>query len=237
MKIKNNSGILELFFSSKNKGKFRWKIKESEIDFPKTFATTKDFFQDNCFLEWQISYDKDAEQNKEFEFVNYKNKKKNLFELSWILKELIENKMISTIDINKLIEKIKKYNFYFEEKKIQYQKSEEILIEEINFSQKNIVLPTFLHSFDNGINIEISIQKQQYASGFQPMVYLNIPISLFSNSMLLLGQTSKHLTELKLILNKEIVTVFMTVVKIFALCSTKHKTDILNILSFLKENI
>ncbi|MGZ9431754.1 hypothetical protein [Mycoplasma sp. CB776] len=141
MKIKNNSGILELFFSSKNKGKFRWKIKESEIDFPKTFATTKDFFQDNCFLEWQISYDKDAEQNKEFEFVNYKNKKKNLFELSWILKELIENKMISTIDINKLIEKIKKYNFYFEEKKIQYQKSEEILIEEINFSQKNIVLP------------------------------------------------------------------------------------------------
>jgi len=50
--------------------------------------------------------------------------------------------------------------------------------------------------------IEVSIQKQQYASGVQPMVYFCIPLRAFKNSLDLLGKSSVSGDNLYMLLTK-----------------------------------
>ena len=51
----NNS--LEITFSAANDGKFRFKTREKETSFGKTFAARQNVFNEKVYLEWQVGYD------------------------------------------------------------------------------------------------------------------------------------------------------------------------------------
>ena len=48
---------IELTFSAANNGKFRFKTRDENISFGKTFATRQNVFTEKVYLEWQIGYD------------------------------------------------------------------------------------------------------------------------------------------------------------------------------------
>ena len=58
-------GNIWLVVSANNSGKFRFKKRKSRLDFGETFSTRECLFDDQTYLEWQISYDvpiKDVEK-------------------------------------------------------------------------------------------------------------------------------------------------------------------------------
>ena len=101
-----------------------------------------------------------------------------------------------------------------------------------------ITLPTF--TFDEGINneifTEISIQKQQYATGVQPMLYVIIPVLAFDNGISIIGKTSTEITHgIYTISTKERANLFLKIMSYFGFCSEKHQHDVLEILKIIKE--
>ena len=85
--------------------------------------------------------------------------------------------------------------------------------------------------------IEISIQKQQYASGVQPMVYFCIPLKSFKNSAELIGKSSVAGDKLIYVINKNNVLNFVFMLKVFGMASNRHNYDIVKILETLLEII
>jgi len=233
--------IVELFLPTKNKGKFRWKTRTDNSQFGSVFATATIPFTENSYIEWQIGYDSEINHTKKttmldnLEFVGANGKIKNPYELSEILYLMKQSNIITKEDIRNLIIDIEKRDFSFDEQySIKTSQKEVVTISDFKFHQQDIILPTFSdYKTDKNLSIEISIQKQQYASGVQPMVYLCIPIQRFQNYKLMIGKTSRDVDEAKLVIddsNKEFV---FSLFKYFGICSSRHKHDVLSILQML----
>lgn len=233
---------IELFLPTKNKGKFRWKTRNDNSQFGSVFATATIPFSEDAYIEWQIGYDSEVNHAKKttildmFEFVGANGKLKNPYELSEILFLMKKSNLITKEELNTLLIDIEKREFSFDEQySIQTNQKETINISDFRFHQQDIILPTFSdYKTDKGLSIEISIQKQQYASGVQPMVYFCIPIQCFENYKLMIGKTSKEVDEAKLVFdnsNKEFV---FSLFKYFGICSSRHKHDVLSILSLFR---
>lgn len=231
-------GSLELYLPTKNKGKFRWKTREDNSQFGSVFATATIPFSDQAYIEWQIGYDSEVNHARkttilnDLEFVGANGKLKNPYELSEILYLMKENGLITKEEIKKLFEDIETRDFSFDEQyKIQTNEKETVQIADFKFHQQDIVLPTFSdYDEDKGLSIEISIQKQQYASGVQPMVYFAIPIQCVDNKDEMIGKTSKQVNEAKLVINEHNKKFILNMFKYFGICSSRHKHDVLSIL-------
>ena len=76
----------------------------------------------------------------------------------------------------------------------------------------------------------MSIQKQQYAAGVQPMIYFAIPLRSFENSKDFNGRSSKQGDELIYILDKKNIDVLLSLFKVFGTASPAHNYDIKEIL-------
>ena len=146
--------------------------------------------------------------------------------------------LISIQELDSLYNEIMlKKSFFEEEFQIVNTKSKEISFSGYDFVQHNTVLPTFSYYEEpRGLAIEIAIQKQQYASGIQPMVYFNIPISQFDNCTNLLGNTSKSISTAVLTINKQNKHFIINQFKYFGICSFRHKVDALEIIELIKNN-
>jgi hypothetical protein len=224
---------IELFLPTKNKGKFRWKTRNDNSQFGSVFATATIPFSEDSYVEWQIGYDSEVNHAKKttildmFEFVGANGKLKNPYELSEILFLMKENKLF--LDINAR-------DFSFDDEyKIQTNKKETVDISDFKFHQQDIVLPTFSDYLNGkGLSIEISIQKQQYASGVQPMVYFCIPIQCFENYKQLIGKTSKEINEAKLVFSNSNKDFIFKMFQYFGICSSRHKHDILSIIKLFR---
>jgi len=233
--------FIRLSLPTKNKGKFRWKNRLDNSQYGEVFATTKIPFSDNSYIEWQIGYDSEVEHetkktllaDKIFEGAN--GKKKNPYELSEILYLLTNYNILDKSKILSLIDQIRNKDFSFSDSfQIKNLKSEDFFIDNIHFHKQDIVLPTFsFYQNPKGISIDISIQKQQYASGVQPMVYLEIPISQLENHEEMLGKTSNEVNGAFLNLNSNNAKVILDLFVFFGMCSYKHKHDVLEILKLL----
>ena len=81
--------------------------------------------------------------------------------------------------------------------------------------------------------IEVSIQKQQYASGVQPMVYFCIPLKAFKNSSDLRGKSSVSGDKLVYVISKTNFLNIVCMMKIFGMASKRHNHDIVQILETL----
>ena len=220
--------------SNKNKGKYRFKERSCQSEFGKSFPTLKAKFNKDVYLEWQIGYDaseKDIEKNKKttdlyqksFQFVGENKKKKYPYELSEYLYQFIKKKLILIETIKQIQSEIENYNeFLSSTPKVQLQK--EIKFNNFSFNSAVTQLPTYYYSNKDGTYIEIIIQKQQYASGFQPMVYFCIPVLCFSNGKEVIGYSSKE-KKIKLKYSLQVDSV-LNLFRIFSMASEKHQYDV-----------
>lgn len=235
---------LELILPAKNKGKFRWKNRDNSLDYGKGFAAAKTVFTNKAYLEWQIGYDSEVNHDKkttildQLEFIGSNHKKKNPYELSEILFLLCENKIVTKTEIIELKNRILASDFSFDETyEISTSSPYQQRIKSFMFEQIDITLPTFSYLYgDNRPSIEISIQKQQYASGVQPMVYLTIPILAFANHEKMIGKSANELTSGALWqVGHDEKDIIFNLFEFFGMCSVRHKHDVVEILNlFIK---
>lgn len=229
---------IELRLPTKNKGKFRWKNRADNSKYGEGFATTTTPFTEESYIEWQIGYDAEVNHPKKttiltnIEFIGANGKRKNPYELSEILYLMKKSGLINKDLIQKLHKEIEIRDFSFDEQyQIETSEKESVNIADFKFHRQDIILPTFSdYKEDRGLSIEISIQKQQYASGVQPMVYFVIPISCFDNYKDMIGKTSKEVDEAIWTVKEENKDVIIKMFKYFGICSWKHKHDVLSIL-------
>jgi len=235
---------LFLSLPTKNLGKFRWKTRENFFGFGKGFATTTIPFTEKAYLEWQIGYDSEVDSEKKtsslsfLTFFGANGKQKCPYELAEILAILSMNKLLPDgQSIPELICEIRGRNYFFDENfQIQTDDKEEKEIEGFRLFQQNTVLPTFSYGESpSSPSIEISIEKQQYATGVQPMVYLTIPLPSFFNFNDLINKTSREISCAKWELKKTNSKMITDLFRFFGLCSFKHKHDILEILKLINE--
>ncbi len=238
---KGNQIIIKI--PASNDGKFRFKTRSNNLYLGNTFATRKNNFDKNVYLEWQISYDatiadvnkgKKDTKLKDLTFVGDNKKERCLYELSELVYEGINIGLILTDDISSLLKEITKYKEFIDNREISVEYKSNIVMNGISFKETSIKLPTFfmVETTDN-TQIEISIQKQQYASGTQPMVYFCIPIKSFQNYKTILGRPSNLDDELIYVINNKNASVLFDMIKIFAMCSQRHNFDIAEIIKTL----
>ena len=112
-----------------------------------------------------------------------------------------------------------------------------ILLNEIEFLSSSTKLPTFItKSNGSKLLIEIMIQKQQYATGVQPMLYLIVPVDAFKNSTQIINHTSKQTPYGELILNATEKELLLNLLKCFGMCSKAHNHDVKEIIKVIIQN-
>jgi hypothetical protein len=226
-----------------NKGKFRFKKRKNRLEFGETFSTRAETFDEKTYLEWQIGYDvwvndvakgKKATALRDKSFIGANNKEKYLYELSEIIYEAVKTDLLTREALQSLLQEVQHYNEYIDEKKIEIESKSKISIHNIDFEELAIKLPTlFLFQESDKTQIEVSIQKQQYASGLQPMVYLSIPLLSFENYSDLIGESSRPGDELVYVIKEENIEVLWNLIRVFGLCSKRHNHDVQEILKVL----
>lgn len=234
-----------LVIPATNSGKFRFKKRKNRLDFGETFSTRECPFDDQTYLEWQIGYDvpiKDVEEGKKGtkltskHFVGSNGKRKYPYELSEIFYKAMELGFISKKEVENLLKEINSYKSFIDEKSISVEHHSQITINGINFEETSIKLPTlFMIETLDETQIEVSIQKQQYASGVQPMVYFCVPLKAFKNSSVLNGKSSVSGDKLEYIISKTNVLNLLCMMKVFGMASKRHNHDIVEILKTLLE--
>lgn len=245
MEYHTDKDKIAIEINAANKGKFRFKYRKGNLSFGESFATrTKDFDED-VYLEWQIGYDavvNDVEKGKKFTklknsfFVGANKKRKYLYELSELVYEAMVAKLLSLKDVKELLEEVSAYTEFIDASKIEVTEPNQIQLNNVKFNETAIQLPTlFMVDTVDGTQIEVSIQKQQYATGVQPMVYFCIPLRSFSNAKTIHNRTSQKGDTLTYIIDKSNISVLVELIKIFGMCSKAHNHDVVQILKLLLE--
>ncbi len=230
-----------------NSGKFRFKKRKNRLDFGEIFSTREYIFDDQTYLEWQISYDvpmndvekgtKETKLTKKH-FVGANGKKKYPYELSEIFYKAMVLEFISKKDVQNLLKEIAGYKSFIDEKAITVEHHAKLTINGMNFEETSIKLPTlFMVETLDGTQIEVSIEKQQYASGVQPMVYFCIPLKAFKNSSDLHGKSSTAGDKLVYVISPNNVLNLVYMMKVFGMASKRHNHDVVKILETLLEII
>jgi len=226
-----------------NSGKYRFKKRGNRLDFGETFSTRKEAFDEQAYLEWQIGYDVPVKDVKKGEkttkltsktFIGSNKKVKYPYELSELLYAAMEINLVSKEEIKSLINEIKGYKNFIDEKAISVEHHASITLNGIKFEETSIKLPTlFMIETLDETQIEISIQKQQYASGVQPMVYFCIPVRSFNNASTLLGKSSIAGDMFEYTINENNIKNLINLMKVFGMASKRHHHDVVQIISTL----
>lgn len=129
---------------------------------------------------------------------------------------------------------MEEYTKYLSDKKIDIQHHGEFILNGLTFKETSIRLPTFfLSSSIDGTQIEVSIQKQQYAIGVQPMLYFCIPFKSFLNSKEFYSRNSEVGDELIYVIGKNNANILLDIFKVFGMASPAHNHDIKEIIKAL----
>lgn len=243
--LKIEKDYIDVYVPLRCKGKFRCKTRNDFQEYGISFGPSSTIIPTNAYVEWQIGYDKvvgDEDKTTTLENLTFKGankKQKNLYELSEIMYYLCQNKLFKEEELDNMIETIENIENFLQEKyRIQSSIEDSIIINEEEFYKSVITLPTFNKKNDScSVTIQISIEKQQYGTGVQPMLYINIPVVEFENSDKIIGNTSKKEKFGILRINKEKIDIIKNVFICFGMCSSSHHHDILEILKIIKNNI
>ena len=131
-----------------------------------------------------------------------------------------------------IINEIKEYSEFLTNTPEVKQKNI-IKINELDFHSAITQLPTYYYKNKDSTYIEAIVKKQQYASGFQTMVYFCIPILCFSNGEEMIGCTSKDKElKLKYFVNEETSNNILCLFKVLAMASKNHQYDVIQILVY-----
>ncbi len=96
-------------------------------------------------------------------------------------------------------------------------------------------MPSFFFTKSKDLTIEVSIQKQQYASGVQPMVYISIPVKVFEEDALGLRGDDFDFFTYKI--NENNVRFLIDTFIVFGMCSKRHNEDVINILEVIYDDL
>ncbi len=243
MKYEIDSKEIVLMLPTKNKGKFRFKNRIGLDEFGQTHATTTKPYEMGTYLEWQVGYDvKTTDIDKKptklthLEFIGANGSLKHPYELSELLYEALRLDLISKNEIIKLEQEVKRFEDFFEDDfQINVLSLEEYNYNGYNFSRGDITLPSFFFTKSHDLTIEVSIQKQQYATGVQPMVYISIPVKVFEEEAL--GQRGDDFDFFTYKINKNNVRFLIDTFIIFGMCSKRHNEDVINILEVIYDDL
>jgi len=246
--IKNNKVYINI--PVKNKGKFRWKTRKDVNEYGEGFSTNEIPYSRESYIEWQIGYDvpvKDYIKDplakptvlNDLKFTSLKGVEKHPYELSEFLVAMIEAGLVTENDVSSLIDEVAKAKTSLEDQfQIKTDLVGDYVADGISFNRQNITLPTFIYCEKNNISfVEISIQKQQYATGVQPMLYFSIPITSLTDCNNMIGKTAKQLgfESTTFVIDEKNKGCLLNMFKFFGICSVKHKHDINEILKLIDE--
>lgn len=244
-RIQGNSILVTI--PAKNSGRFRFQKRKHKFEFGETFSTRTLPFDKTTYLEWQIGYDvpvRDVERGAaqtrltQKEFVGSNGKRKYPYELSEIFCAAMEAGLFSRRSVRALIDEIRSYRRFIDEKVISVQHHSKRTINGLHFEEASVHLPTlFMVETPDEVQIEVSIKKQQYASGVQPMVYFCIPLTAFRNHQDILGRPSTSGDRLTYVVNEDNAKNIVCLMKIFGMASERHQHDIVRIGEVLLEGI
>lgn len=249
IKIEKKDKEVRLSIPLKSQGKFRCKNRSAANEYGIGFAPKTEVFDEKSYVEWQIGYDAKVEDVKSGKkatsltmksFIGANGNKKYLYELSEIVWKLCEIDFISKKQIEKLQKEIASYAMFLQENfQIQMRPAGTETINGMKSDRSEISLPTFTFDAEvkNEIYTEISIQKQQYATGVQPMLYVIIPVQAFDNAKDIVGNNSSKIPlGYYTIASKEKAEIFLKILSYFGFCSEKHQHDVLEILKIICDN-
>lgn len=244
-KIIKKKGLITVIVDAKNDGKLRFKNRSSIFDFGQSLSATKLPFEENSYLEWQISYDIPVKQVNEETlvyfghktFLSRKNIEKVPFELFEIYKALIESSLIQPSTTDELFNEIQNYNIFLDTERILINPPEDLTINNIRLKKTIINLPSYyFQNNSDGTIIEVTIKQQQYGSGVQPMIYFCIPIYSFFDGKDIIGKTYKEKSTLCYIIGPHNKQNILNLIRIFGMASQRHHDDILDILDILRNS-
>jgi len=232
---------------SQTEPKFRFKRRANKTDFGVSFAARQNNFDRSVYLEWQIGYDVPVSEVENgarttsitfAHFIGANGKEKYPAELSEFYYEALKCGLIVKDDVKALYKEINDYDSFIDDREISVERPTLINFHGINYHETSIKLPTlFMNETVDDTQIEVSIEKQQYATGVQPMIYFCLPIFSFSNGLEFVGRTSKPGESLKYVIDERNVSNLTILMKIFGMASRRHQHDIAEILKlFLTQN-
>lgn len=180
----------------------------------------------NTYIEWQIGYYTDDQARS----YSKKSILTNLFsfELSDILIEMKKIGLLTQTEINNHVSTLSTINSFIYGN-ITMQNQSLYSINNIQFKQKNIILPNYYLS-TNTIDINILYEKQQKARSIQPMVFLNIPLSSLTNSSSFLNKNGKGGQRGILKIDNSNKNMMIDLVYAFASLDNNYKNEIISIL-------
>jgi len=234
---------IKVVLPTKNKGKFRFKNRIGLDEFGQTHATTTKPYEKGTYLEWQVGYDvKKTDINKKptklthLEFIGANHSLKHPYELSELLYASLKLNLITKEEILNLKNEITTFtNFFEDDFQINVLTLKEYNYNGYTFARGDITLPSFFFTKSADMTIEVSIQKQQYASSVQPMVYISIPVKSFEENAI--GQMGDDFDSFSYIINKGNVKFLLDTFIIFGMCSFRHNKDIINILNVIYNDL
>jgi len=188
------------------------KVRVKRNDEPVSVRQTK--LEENDLLEWQISYYK---ENKVL--IEAGKMLKIAYEHDIIMKEELERLRDYVVNVSQLFDK---------EFEIIKKESNRTFLGEFKVIFRQV--PIIHKDLDNGCFVEAELKHKQRAVGYQPMLYVFIPIkNVVTNDLTkcLVGRTARL---------REVVKWFPTkndiigIMKTFAVLSQKHRDDVIEII-------
>lgn len=171
---------------------------------------------------------------KHLSFAGYNGKSKHPYELSELMSEAVKIGLIKTESVRELANELKHYTEYLSSREIDIKNKGILILNDVSFEETVIQLPTFfVGGLLDGAQIEVSVQKQQYATGVQPMLYFSIPIYAFRNGQDFYGRTSKRGDELIYVIDEGNAQILLLMFKVFGMASPSHNHDVKEILGVL----
>lgn len=207
-------------------------------------ATRQEKITNDCYFEWQISYDlKETNPNfaklheKTLNKIKIVDENKNptdryIHELSDLLTEIVRKGFINLSQIEKLLKEVQEEKKFVEEElEVCRTQPKEYKLGKWNFLLSTIKHPLLIYEISELIlKIEIIIKEKQKALGIQPMLFLCIPIKLVEEFSEIEGKLAETKQKATYLITESNFQLIIETVKIFALLSRKHHRDVVNIL-------
>lgn len=231
-----------------NKTRIKKRSMLNEYGIP--VSTKSEPFNQSCYVEWQIGYDVVTSDTEKFEkttlqnlrFTGANGKEKALYELSEYIKYFYDWNIIKKqelIDIKTYLKNMNDDDFLdnpikHPELAIKRTNFIQKQINEFNFLWTQVEYPLLVYKFGNfEIVTEIIIKEKQYAIGTQPMLYLCFPITELENSQNLLGRTANTKEFASFKIDRNNISIFVEMLKLFGTLSKNHNTDAISIIDVI----
>jgi len=174
-------------------------------------------------------------------FIGANGNEKALYELSKYIKIFFDWGLVKDSDLNEIkryCESIKEEDFIENHKdlKILRQNFEDKKINGFDFLFTRVMYPLLVYKVGKfEIISEIIIKEKQRARGIMPMLYLCFPITELDNGLNYIGRVAKTKELGTFTIDKNNISVFMQILKLFGILSKAHNHDVQEIIACIKK--